>query len=579
MYKENVFLKLITLSPLFLTPILVGVISIFYIQMFTGSFESSLKEIEKGLFNKEKQLLEAKILGLSEIIVYRKSIIKERLTSRVKRRVDEAYAIAQAIYEDNKDKRSVEEIQQLIKIALKTFRWNSGESFIWIVDYDGVFHLSPDYLKHLIGSSIINFKDATGRYVIQEEIKICKEKGEGFIWDTFTKPNSKSNKQYKQVAFVKSFGHYNWYFGSGEYLDTATKEEDKELLMTIGNVDKLSDHYVVVMNTKGDIFMSKSLPDSVGKNIFDSNNEALKKDTARLIDELKSKETFSFGYEMINPETNKSEKKYAFFKKVPNTDWIIGSGFYLSSIEEKLSKKKLDLYDEMYSRFKDIIYLVLIIMFVSLLISYYISKRLRKSFHKYEDEINSKKNELQELNISLEKKVKDRTSELEQLKDDFERLASTDVLTKVHNRYSIMNIFEVEISRSNRYNTPLSVMMLDIDFFKKVNDTFGHDVGDTVLVSLSELISGNLRDTDIVGRYGGEEFLILLPSTRLKDAKHFAERLRQKVDEHLFETVEHITISLGLVELDEDETLDEVFKRVDDLLYMSKGSGRNKVSF
>lgn len=87
--------------------------------------------------------------------------------------------------------------------ALHPLEWNNGESFIWILDFDGIFQLAPTYLRHLEGSSIIDFQDSTGREIIKEEIALVKTVGSGFLWDTFTKPNEDPNKQFKQLAFVK----------------------------------------------------------------------------------------------------------------------------------------------------------------------------------------------------------------------------------------------------------------------------------------------------------------------------------------------------------------------------------------
>jgi two-component system cell cycle response regulator len=165
------------------------------------------------------------------------------------------------------------------------------------------------------------------------------------------------------------------------------------------------------------------------------------------------------------------------------------------------------------------------------------------------------------------------------MKDKFETLATTDSLTNINNRYALMNALESEIHRAKRYNTPLCVIMYDIDFFKKVNDTFGHDAGDSVLIALSNLMKQNLRDVDIIGRYGGEEFMIILPNTPLEATKNFAERLRIKVEQNNFQIVGNITISMGVVEVQSHENIDEVFKRVDNLLYVSKNNGRNQISF
>ena len=204
-----------------------------------------------------------------------------------------------------------------------------------------------------------------------------------------------------------------------------------------------------------------------------------------------------------------------------------------------------------------------------------------KVIHGVWNEITKRKKaeaDLKELNATLEQKVELRTKELKKIKDDFEYLATTDSLTNMHNRYSLMKILTHEINRANRYKQPLSVIMYDIDNFKKVNDTFGHDIGDDILISLSHLVKKSLRDTDILGRYGGEEFFILLPNTELNDAEIYANRLREEIENFSFYIVKNITISLGLVLIEENEDIDDIFKRVDELLYKSKNSGRNRVS-
>lgn len=576
MYKENIFLKIVTYGPLIFIPILVSIILFIFIQIFNASFQKSVSDAEKDLYSIEKKILKDKVTHVSELVIYKKSIINDRLTSRVKDRVDKALLQANNIYHINKDTKTELEIKQIIKSALRPLLWNNGESFIWIVDYDGIFNLAPSYLKHLEGSSIINFQDATGRYIIKEEIEISKNKDSGFLWDTFTKPNDPTKKQYEQVAFVKAFGRYDWYFGSAEYLDTATKKSDKNLIEIISRINPLNNHYIFLLNDKGDVFITKSKLGIEGKNVLEIKN---KESIHKVINALKNKTEASLTYMMVNPDTKKSELKYSYVKRIPNSDLIVGSGFYSSYIQNKLSKNKVNMYEIFYNKFANIIYIAISLLLASLLISYYISKQLRSSFKNYECNIDNKNKQLSELNNSLEDRVKKRTFELEQMKNELEILATTDILTQMNNRYSIMKISSMEIAKAHRYNTKMSLIIYDIDSFKKVNDTFGHDVGDKILKSLSNVAKVILREGDIIGRYGGEEFLVVLPSTNLKDASFFANRLRQEVESHIFDTVGQITISLGLVELKEDESIDKLFKRADDLLYKSKNNGRNQVSF
>ncbi len=142
-----------------------------------------------------------------------------------------------------------------------------------------------------------------------------------------------------------------------------------------------------------------------------------------------------------------------------------------------------------------------------------------------------------------------------------------------------MDILEQEISRAKRHETSLTVLMYDIDHFKKVNDTYGHYVGDNVLVSLTELVKNTFRDIDFMGRYGGEEFIVVMPNTTIENAEQISQRVRRKVQEYDFTTVGKLTISLGLVKLESDESAATLFKRLDDMLYFSKDSGRNRLSF
>lgn len=159
-----------------------------------------------------------------------------------------------------------------------------------------------------------------------------------------------------------------------------------------------------------------------------------------------------------------------------------------------------------------------------------------------------------------------------------EELSVTDQLTRLHNRMYLENSFHKEIKRSKRYNYPFSIIMLDIDNFKEVNDTYGHDVGDRVLIAISAILSGHIRETDILGRWGGEEFLIICPHTTVSDASVLAEKLRSSIEEYPFETVGHKTCSFGISEFDlKDDDYKEVSKRADEALYSAKKNGRNRV--
>lgn len=160
------------------------------------------------------------------------------------------------------------------------------------------------------------------------------------------------------------------------------------------------------------------------------------------------------------------------------------------------------------------------------------------------------------------------------------KLTITDGLTDIGNIKHIREILDKEIPRANRHSRDLSLLMMDIDHFKSVNDTYGHLAGDSVLRDLANLGRARLRPDDVLGRYGGEEFCAILPETDLRGASKIAEDLRARVEEHAF-TVEgeliQVTISIGIAELKKGMDVDGFFKDADEHLYRAKKSGRNRV--
>lgn len=160
---------------------------------------------------------------------------------------------------------------------------------------------------------------------------------------------------------------------------------------------------------------------------------------------------------------------------------------------------------------------------------------------------------------------------------ELDRLASTDKLTGAWNRRRLEEVVINEMERLRRYDHPLSMLIIDIDLFKKVNDNHGHAVGDQVLAELVALIQSSYRATDSLARWGGEEFVMLSPNTTLPTAAILAERLRENVAKADFPVVKNITVSIGVAECMHEETWEQWFKRADDALYQAKISGRNQV--
>lgn len=195
------------------------------------------------------------------------------------------------------------------------------------------------------------------------------------------------------------------------------------------------------------------------------------------------------------------------------------------------------------------------ILLLALLFGYY----REVTFKKYNKQLSSVLIQLEDKNILLEK------------------LSITDKLTGLNNRAKLDEMLELNYDMFLRYKNIFSIILLDIDDFKNVNDGYGHLIGDEVLKIFAKILGENIRTTDILGRWGGEEFMIISPKTDTVGASKLAHILKEKISEHVFEDIGKITASFGVAQIDDGDTMEEVVAAADVALYSAKSSGKNRV--
>lgn len=192
------------------------------------------------------------------------------------------------------------------------------------------------------------------------------------------------------------------------------------------------------------------------------------------------------------------------------------------------------------------------------------------------DEMSFAFNELKQANMEVKKKNK----QLQQAISNVEKLATTDYLTGVYNRRYVIDRIKQEIIRSKRTKRIFSFVICDIDNFKTINDTYGHAYGDLLLIEIAKYLNDSCREIDVLARWGGDEFLFILPETEIVGATVFSERLRKSITDRVFEYGHNeinISLTFGVAEYDEKDGPNESIKNADNALLSGKGSGRNKV--
>ncbi len=286
-----------------------------------------------------------------------------------------------------------------------------------------------------------------------------------------------------------------------------------------------------------------------------------------------------FSYKLNNVD------KLAYYSRIDKIGWIV-----VTEVEKREIVKPIIL---------QIFISILIIGLIAVLIAWVLSASLSKRFIvpliKLKKRVNAiiagdyergsvdeyPNNEIGAIATDIEQlagnELYDRNIELLNINKKLELLSTTDQLTKLLNRHKMNSELEKEWKRATRYGNKFSIIMFDIDWFKKINDTYGHQAGDSVLYEIAELTKKTLRSTDIIGRWGGEEFLVLSPGTDLNGAVALARKLCSAIENYRFTVNTTVTISAGLCEFNGQENIEDMIKNADEKLYEAKRQGRNSV--
>jgi len=424
------------------------------------------------------------------------------------------------------------------------------DGYIFVADFKGVNLAADESQSYLIGQNWWELEDPNGIKFVQEYRKAIEKNGSGFVYYKWNKPSKKVSVD--KMAFVKGVYGWNWMVGTGVYLDdindtiNAKRKILKERIVenTIGII------FIILFLTALAILLEfhvlKRIKNIIKyeENVYETllnlsmDGIYLGNDRGGILD----------CNENIHRMLGYTKEE---FLNLPLADLMPEDQRKGFSVERETDLKNF--HREVMIKKKD---------------GTLLSAEVSTSTLEIEEE---------KRKITFLRDITERKNMEKRLKE----LSRKDGLTQLYNRRYIFKKLKSEVKKSNKNVLPLSISLIDIDHFKKINDVFGHMMGDEVLKSIAKALQENLRDEDHIGRYGGEEFLIILPNTKSEEALKVIQRIKTIINQLIWKD-EKLTVSFsgGIVEINSKNSstkLEEMVDEVDKLLYRAKNNGRNRI--
>ncbi len=503
------------------------------------------------------------------------TVLREELSSRTY----EVHALMSSIYENNKESKSKEEITAIIKDALREIRFNDGRGYFFIDTLEGDVILYPVYPDNE-GKNLINLQDEMGNYVFKEEIQLVRSQGEGYIEGYWKNPSAGDDKTYKKITFVKAFEPYGWYLGCGDYLDEITKEIQQEVIAYVDSIQYGEDdvQYVFLHDYKGVELANGVYPEMVGVNNYDLediNGSLVYQEQINICTELGGGYLTHF-WPTIDGKGH--YKKLTYVAPLAKWGWVIGTGVDVTELDEMIKKKEQELKHFIWQRVLIIFLILGLLITVSMLYVKRFMSKVKKNFSVFRDCMISAKMKLIPIDVeSLDYVDFEELAEVtNSMTERINQLLHYDELTGIYNRRYIKEIFNSVLEESS---TRTGIILLDIDYFKRINDRFGHEIGDQVLVTIADLIEKSIPDRGFAGRFGGEEFIVVIPEASLEETSAVAESVRKSIEAYYVDVIDgYMTVSCGVAHSSSWHK-GELFKQADKKLYLAKELGRNRTEF
>ncbi|MGF1762779.1 bifunctional diguanylate cyclase/phosphodiesterase [Aliivibrio kagoshimensis] len=564
---DQKLIRLIKFAPAMLIGIFAVIVVIMVISSNQLKAKKRISNLRTDFYSNQRTLIQNQIDHVVQQIEYEKSRTKEMLEQTISNRIYEAHRIATQIYQQN-SYNTEQQNTRLITDALRTIRFNQDRGYFFIYKTAGENIMHP-LLPHLEGKSLWNFQDNHGAYIVREMGEVVKAQGEAFYHWWFVKPQDKQT-EYEKIGFGKYFEPYDWFIGTGDYLVDVEDDIKAKLLPWAESIEYRKDGFIFIYDENGNVLADGE----TGKHRVASAQDEV---YASQLIEVARKGGGFLEYNEIHEERRGEHshdsngahfeqfKHLAYVKGIPEWGWTVGTAVHMELIDSYLQESEKELEQENLNELNKILVLTLVLTITLAIFSFFLSKSLSNRFKKFQHRISSD------------------FEELELAKNKMQYMAQHDALTRLPNRVMLIDRIAQGIKQSKASNEMLAVMFIDLDDFKKVNDLYGHTVGDDLLLTISEAFQKIAKPQDTIARFGGDEFIFCFPM--LGNQQHAYEKVQQirAVFSDSFNIdgkVIFSSCSIGVAMYPSDsDTPEELISKADIVLYKSKARHKGDVLF